>query len=97
MTDFRQIGNDGGYKYSQCDHLLRHFRSGKSLTAREADLWPFFITQFHARMLELGERGCVFVSKWEKNPETGTRYKRYWLVGQRRRAMRTHNERNANA
>lgn len=69
---------------SQCNKLLRYFREGKSLTALEADRHPFFITQFHTRKKELEERGCIFVWKWEKNPNTGSKYKRYWLAGKRK-------------
>lgn len=97
MSDFWKNCNIETLKNTQCNRLLRHFRSGKSMTAREADSYPFFITQFHTRKLELEERGFVFVWKWEKNFDTGTSYKRYWLAGKRRNAMRPHNERNATA
>ena len=67
-------------RLTQCEQLIRHFRAGKSITAREADSYPFFITQFHTRKSELEQLGFVFRWEWEKNKTTNSRYKRYWLV-----------------
>lgn len=69
-------------KMTQCNRLIEHFQAGNSLTALEADRWPFFITQFHTRMKELREMGFVFSEVWETNENTGTKYKRYRLAGQ---------------
>lgn len=64
-------------------------RKGKGLTQLDLYLmigagqigWNQFTTRLGAAIFELKRSGCDIQASFETNPNTGTRYKRYVLVG----------------
>ena len=66
---------------TQCQSILNHLMSGRSITKIEA-VKRFGITCSDKRISELRALGWPIVDLWEKT--NGPRYKRYFLKGKRR-------------
>lgn len=64
---------------TQEEKIINYMSKHGSITALEATE-ELYITQFHTRMKELKEVGWVFADEWEKNRNTGTKYKRYRIA-----------------
>lgn len=66
-------------KNTQHNNILKHLRTTKGLTVREA-LIEYSISSLTKRVHELREMGHDIVSNRKKHPVTGQRYVRYTLV-----------------
>ena len=66
-------------KNTQHNNILKHLRTTKGLTVREA-LIEYSISSLTKRVHELREMGHDIVSNRKKHPVTGQRYVRYTLA-----------------
>lgn len=62
----------------QCVRLVDYFKQRKGITRLEA-MNILGIGNLPARIFDLRESGYVIDDVWEKNENTGSRYKRYFL------------------
>lgn len=62
----------------QCVRLVDYFKQRKGITRLEA-MNILGIGNLPARIFDLRESGYVVDDVWEKNENTGSRYKRYFL------------------
>lgn len=60
--------------------VLHHLKKHKSITSWEA-IQNYKATRLSAIIFELKKRGYEFNTVREENPETGSHYARYYLVG----------------
>ena len=63
---------------TQCYRILHHMKQGHSITGLEA-LRQFGCIHLPRRILDLRERGHAIESEFVRDPDTGKRFKRYWL------------------
>ncbi|POY44073.1 hypothetical protein C3007_07075 [Avibacterium gallinarum] len=64
---------------SQCNKILAYLKTGKKITALEA-LNRFGCMRLSARILDLREQGYPITDEMMKDPNSGKRYKAYWLM-----------------
>ena len=64
---------------TQCRRLIDYWKTYKGGLTTLDSMRLLGITSFHRRMTDLKESGYVIDDVWEKNENTGSRYKRYFL------------------
>ncbi|TID11741.1 hypothetical protein JO83_12970 [Avibacterium paragallinarum] len=75
----RNINLNEKQSQSQCKKILAYLKTGKKITALEA-LNRFGCMRLSARILDLREQGYPITDEMMKDPNSGKRYKAYWLA-----------------
>ena len=65
--------------HTQCKNMVTYWKTHKGGLTTLDSMKLLGISSFHRRMFELRESGYMIDGVWEKNENTGTKYKRYYL------------------
>lgn len=66
--------------YTQIIGVKKFMEEHGSITTWDAIMAPWHCTRLSAVIFKLKEKGLEIESQWEKDDETGKRFKRYWIA-----------------